>query len=89
MLALVDQWKSSETTQQQFCTEQNLKRSTFAYWVAKHKRASSNSESMGGFVEVDVSGPAGSSPVRITYPNGVVVSCPANPALIGQLIRLA
>ena len=89
MLALVDQWKSSETTQQQFCTDQNLKRSTFAYWVAKHKRASSNSESIGGFVEVDVSGPASSATVCITYPNGVVISCPANPALIGQLIRLA
>ena len=89
MLALVEQWKSSETTQQQFCTEQNLKRSTFAYWVAKHKRASSNNESTSGFVAVDVSGPAGSSPVRITYPNGVVVSWPAEPALIGRLIHLA
>ena len=89
MFSLVDQWKSSETTQQQFCAEQNLKRSTFAYWVAKHKRASSTKESMGGFVAVDVSGPAGSAAVRITYPNGVVVRCPANPALIVQLIRLA
>ena len=89
MFALVDQWKSSEITQQQYCAEQNLKRSTFAYWVAKHKRASSTKESMGGFVAVDVSGPAGAAPVCITYPNGVVVRCPANPALIVQLIRLA
>lgn len=89
MFALVDQWKSCQSTQKQFCADNDLKSSTFAYWVAKHKRASSNSEPTGGFVGVDVSVPAGSDPIRITYPNGVVVSCPAEPILIGQLIRLA
>lgn len=88
MLALVDQWRASETTQKQFCTDHDLTASTFAYWVAKQKRAGSG-EPAGGFVGMDVSGPAGSAPVRIAYPNGVVVSCPANPALISQLIRLA
>ena len=88
MLALVDQWKTSQTTQKQFCTEQNLKRSTFAYWVAKYKQAGSG-EPTSGFIDIDVSGPASSAPVRITYPNGVVVSCPAEPALIGRLIHLA
>ena len=89
MFALVDQWKTSQSTQKQFCTDHALKASTFAYWVAKHKRAGSNSEPVGGFVGVDVSEPEGSKTVRITYPNGVVVSCPAQPALIGQLIYLA
>jgi len=88
MFALVDKWKSSEKTQKLFCNEHNLKIGTFAYWVAKHKQASSG-KSSGGFVEVDVSGLAESSLVRIAYPNGVVVSCPANPALISQLIHLA
>jgi len=89
MLVLVDQWKSSQSTQKQFCADHDLKASTFAYWIAKHKRAGSNSEPAGGFVGVDVSGPSGSDPVRITYPNGVVVSCPADLPLISQLIRLA
>jgi len=89
MFALVDKWKSSETTQKQFCAEHDLKVGTFAYWVAKHKRASSNSEPASGFIGVDVSGPSGSDPVRITYPNGVMVSCPADLPLISQLIRLA
>jgi len=57
MFALVDQWRASEGTQKQFCSEHNLKRSTFAYWVTKHKRASLNSESVSGFVGVDVSRP--------------------------------
>ena len=88
MFALVEQWKSSETTQQQFCAEHDVKVSTFSYWVAKHKRAGSG-DLAGGFVNVDVSGPSGSDPVRITYPNGVVVSCPADLPLIGRLIHLA
>ncbi len=88
MFALVDQWKASSVTQKQFCAEHDLKVGTFAYWVAKHKHASGG-ESAGGFIEVDVSGLAGSAPVHITYPSGVVVSCPANPALISQLIHLA
>jgi hypothetical protein len=87
MFALVDQWKSSESTQKQFCTEHDLKVGTFAYWVAKHKHAGSENPA-GGFAEVDVSGPAGSAAVCITYPNGVVVSCPASLPLISQLIRL-
>jgi hypothetical protein len=88
MFALVDQWKSSETTQKQFCAEHNLKVGTFSYWVAKYKRAGSG-DPASGFVDLDVFGSTGSAPVRITYPNGVVVSCPAQPALIGRLIHLA
>lgn len=88
MFALVEQWKSSESTQKQFCAEYDLKASTFAYWVAKHKRASSKREPVAGFVGVDVSGPAGLAAVRITYPNGVVISCPTNLSLISQLIHL-
>lgn len=88
MFALVDKWKSSETTQKQFCVEHDLKVGTFAYWVAKHKQASS-SDPAGGFVDVDVFGSADSALVRIIYPNGVVVRCPANLPLISQLIHLA
>ncbi|MCC5906343.1 MAG: hypothetical protein JJU13_09060 [Balneolaceae bacterium] len=88
MFALVDKWKSSEATQKQFCAEHEVKVGTFAYWVAKHKRAGS-SDPAGGFVDVDIFGSADSAAVRITYPNGVVVSCQAEPALIGRLIHLA
>jgi len=88
MFSLVDKWKTSDTTQQQFCADHDLKLSTFAYWVAKHKQTGSGKPA-GGFIGVDVSGLAESPPVRIAYPNGVVVSCPANLVLIGQLIRLA
>jgi hypothetical protein len=44
IFALVGGWKSSKITQKQFCAKHDLKASTFAYRVAKHKRASSNSE---------------------------------------------
>jgi hypothetical protein len=89
MFALVDQWRASAVTKKVFCEGQGINIHTFSYWVAKHKQAGSNSEPVGGFVGVDVSEPVGLTAVRITYPNGVVVSCPAEPALIGQLIHLA
>ena len=81
--------ETSGVTQQQFCAEHDLKVSTFAYWVAKQKRAGSG-ESAGGFIKIDVSGPAGPDPVCITYPNGVRIALSsANLPLISQLIRLA
>ena len=86
MFALVDQWKSSGVTQKAFCAEQNINNHTFSYWVAKRRRAD---QTTGGFVAVDVAGSGLSDQITITYPNGVVVSCPANPPLIGQLIHLA
>ena len=88
MFALVDQWKTSGVTQKAFCAEQGINTHTFSYWVAKHKQIGSGKPA-GGFVGVDVSGLVESPPVRIAYPNGVVVSCPANLLLIGQLIHLA
>jgi len=88
MFSLVEQWKTSKMTQQQFCAEHELKVGTFAYWVARYKQAGSG-KPVGGFVDVDVIGPADSTPVHIAYPNGVVVSCPASLPLISRLIRLA
>jgi ABC-type thiamine transport system substrate-binding protein len=88
MFSLVNQWKTSSKTQQQFSAEYDLKVGTFAYWVAKHKQAGVGKPA-GGFVGVDVSGLAEVASVRIAYPNGVVVSCPANLPLISQLIHLA
>lgn len=88
MFALVDQWRASGATKKAFCDEQEINIHTFSYWVTKRRRVDSG-EPAGGFINVDVSGLADSAPVRITYPNGVVVSCPANLPLIGQLIRLA
>jgi hypothetical protein len=87
MFSLVDQWKTSDKTQKQFCAEHDLKVGTFAYWIGKHKQAGFGKPA-GGFVGVDVSGLAESTLVRIAYPNGVVVSCPANLPLISQLIHL-
>ena len=88
MFSLVEQWKTSKMTQKQFCAEHDLKVGTFAYWVAKHKKTGSEN-SANGFVGVDVSGLDEAAPVRIAYPNGVVVSCPASLPLISRLIHLA
>jgi len=87
MFALVDKWKTSGKTQKQFCAEHDLKVGTFAYWVCKHKQAGSEKPT-GGFLAVDVSGRAELPPVRIAYPNGVVVSCGGDLSLISQLIHL-
>jgi hypothetical protein len=85
MFALVDHWKAGSHTQKQFCQEHGIKVGTFAYWVAKRKQ---DHDPSGGFVALDVSDMASRDPVHITYPNGVVVSCPADLALIGRLIHL-
>jgi hypothetical protein len=85
MFALVEQWKASGVTKKAFCAKQNMNIHTFDYWVAKRRRADQPS---GGFAVVDIEGVRPSSPVTITYPNGVVVSCPASLPLISQLIRL-
>jgi len=86
MFALVDQWKASGVTKKAFCAEQAINIHTFSYWVTKRRRADHPS---GGFAAVDTSGAWLSDTVTITYPNGVVVSCPANLPLISQLIHLA
>ena len=88
MFSLVDLWKASKMTQQQFCAVHDLKVSTFAYWVARHKQAGTEKPA-NGFVGVDVSGLDEAALVRIAYPNGVVVSCPASLPLISRLIHLA
>ena len=86
MFSLVDQWKISGVTKKAFCVKQNINTNTFSYWVAKRRRADQPSN---GFAMVDVKGTRPSDSVTITYPNGVVVSCPANLPLISQLIHLA
>ena len=86
MFDLVDQWKASGMTKNTFCAEQDMNPHTFSYWVAKRRRADQPS---GGFAAVDITGSEPSERVTITYPNGVVLSCPVNLPLISQLIHLA
>jgi len=86
MFALVDEWKQSGKTQKQFCREIDLKVGTFAYWVAKRKRAEDSPG--GGFALVDVTGQQ-NRPVEITYPNGVKLSTDRwDLGLICRLIKL-
>jgi hypothetical protein len=86
MFALVDEWKKSGKTQKVFCQEMDLKVGTFAYWVAKKRRAEDTPA--GGFARIDVTGEANRQ-VEILYPNGVKLSTDQwDLNLICQLIKL-
>jgi len=87
MFDLVDQWKASGMTQNEFCRQIELKVATFAYWVAKKKRA--EEPATGGFALVDLRGKPSGRQVEITYPNGVrLLVGHGDLALIGRLIKL-
>jgi hypothetical protein len=73
MSALIEEWKSSGLSQQQFCHQHGIKRPTFAYWRKKSKDLLPSSPSSSRFQEILP--PAGNS-VEIRYPNGVVVCLP-------------
>ena len=62
----VQQWKESGLTQQAYCEQVGLKRSTFANWVRHSKESPEN-----GFISLTPPMEPGSAALEIIYPNGV------------------
>ncbi len=87
MFALIEAWRESGKTRKQFCGEQNMKVSTFAYWITRKNK---DIGSVKGFLPVDVSETGQSkSTVEIHYPNGVRLTVPVGDVtMISTLIRL-
>ena len=56
MFSLIDVWKGSGRTQQEFCREKELDYNKFQYWLRKYKTAhgQAKEESSPGFVRVKV-----------------------------------
>lgn len=73
MFSLIDVWKSSGKTQQEFCQEKELDYNKFQYWLRKYKTANGHvkEQSSSGFVRVKVKEVEGiSGCVELIYPDG-------------------
>ena len=82
MMALVERFRTSGTTQEQFSKDNGLALSVLRYWLAK-----SRNETEGpGFIQLDG---LFQQEFRIVYPNGIEMHIPAQTpiALIQQLIQ--
>jgi len=76
MHAVMQTYQESGLTQQQFCHQQHLPRSTFQYWWHHFRKHTQNQPEghSSGFISVNVET---SSPLscgcRITFPNGICI----------------
>ena len=82
MLAMVDQYRASGMTQEQFANDRGIAISVLRYWLAK-----SSQESNGpGFIQFDG---IIQQEFRISYPNGIEIHVPAQTpvTVLQQLIQ--
>lgn len=75
MFSLIEIWKSSGLTQQEFCKEKDLAYHRFHYWYKKYnnQHASSDIPARAAFSRVSIKGSgnhAGGGAVEVVYPNG-------------------
>jgi len=82
MLALVDQYRGSGLTQDQFCREQGIAISVLRYWLAKLRQEINGP----GFIQLDG---IIQQEFRIVYPNGIELFVPTQTPIthIQQLIQ--
>jgi hypothetical protein len=90
MFTLVDQWRSSELSRDEFCRMHHIKVSTFSYWITRKNKTDISESGSSGFVRVDPHRTHSSAEViEMVFPNGVLVRVePANRSQIGELLRL-
>ena len=73
MFRMVELWKSSKMSRNNFCTHHNLRRTTFYYWVKKYEREMQHVSSDFISLEVKREEPIISSGISLEYPNGIKV----------------
>ena len=92
MFELVETWRASGQTRQQFCATHDIKVSRLAYWINRknqHDRHNTGSAA-GGFIAVETS-TAHTEPTKVAlhYPNGVRLELAhTDEQLLGRLIKL-
>ena len=96
MYDLVEQWLSSGQSQNAWCREQGVARSTFGRWRQKYEQDHGGAGSPNdlssytspGFVSIEV--PGSGQRYQVTYPNGVQLQCPSETSLadLRSLIHL-
>lgn len=87
MQELVQQWDASGQSIAQFVTENKINKSTFYYWVGKHRKKNQQ-QAPDSFIQLCPESTAAEMVVR--YPNGVEIFLPINTSaqMLIQLIRL-
>jgi len=87
MYLAIELWKASGLTQVKFCNHEKLSVKTFGYWFRKYKKEKGQPAVLGKEVHqkfIPVKVPqlnnnhiTGDSRIDISFPNGVLVNCPA------------
>lgn len=73
MFSLVDQYRSSGLSIKVFSEQNNIKRTTFIYWIQK-KRQSEKKDNIGNFLPINIPfSKVKNVPIEILYPNGVKI----------------
>ena len=83
MLSLVEKWRCSGQTQQDFCSFHGIKIYTLSYWIGVSKEENGAS----GFIEVLPKNNA-IQKIEVIYPNGVKVNAGVELAQVSKLIHL-
>ena len=87
MYSLVAKWRGSGLSQNKFCIDENISKSTFGYWVTKFRKEKgltrSSLKNPKTFIPIELprtmSSPiAEVDQIEIVYPNGIRLSCPVN-----------
>ena len=100
MYMAIELWKESGLSQKKYCNQNQLSFSTFKYWQKKYQKDTGKQHttiSSRSFIPVHI--PQGISTtlpetdtgtISITYPNGIIVNCPANTSIeqLRGLIKL-
>lgn len=74
MFSLVESYKSGTESRNDFCIKNNLKVTTFSYWVTRYNRRDKKTKSRNRFVKISGTSPKPVSPLTVTLPNGVSIS---------------
>ena len=86
MYLAIEMWQESGLSQHQFCSDENIAKSTFGYWLKKYRNEKGRIQAVSkdnnkAFIPVKVSKtihlPSLSRDhIEINYPGGVQVICP-------------
>ena len=80
MFALVEAWRESGMTQNEFASQHNITLSKFQYWVGKYKSIATG-DGPAGFVQIcsnDTPFSGSGNEIRLHYPNGMWLSLPCD-----------
>jgi hypothetical protein len=87
MFLAIESWKESGLSQSKFCVEKKISLQTFGYWYRKYKQGKgflphSGLKKYETFIPVELpytvpSAAATSGDIKVSFPNGVQISCPA------------